>query len=105
MSDLSRPKLHAEYRELRDLLCAWDPIGVMDDPDWPRDEYDCLVAPVLRRLDAGESPESLAAFLETEVRAYFGVEPVTDAARTFAERAEAWYRQRRFGAGPATSST
>jgi hypothetical protein len=103
MSALSRSQLRTRYRELRDLMSVWDPIGVMDDPEWPRDEYDGLVGPVLRRLEAGEAIEALSVFLETEVRAHFGVEPVPGAARAFAERAVAWYRQRWPGTGPVPS--
>ena len=25
------------------LISQWDPIGVMDDPEWPRDEYDSYI--------------------------------------------------------------
>jgi hypothetical protein len=38
------------------LFCEWDPIWVMDDPEWPRDEYDCMVGPCLRLLEEG-APE------------------------------------------------
>jgi hypothetical protein len=37
--------------ELRYLLNRWDPIGVYDEKeDFPPDEYDCLLAPILSRL-------------------------------------------------------
>ncbi len=97
---LTRSELRVRFRELRDLACAWDPIGVMDDPEWPRDEYDCLVGPVLRRLEAGDAVDAVAAFLEREVRDHFGLEPVPGAARAFAERAAAWYGERWPGTGP-----
>jgi hypothetical protein len=42
--------------ELRYLLNRWDPIGVYDEKeDFPPDEYDCLLAPILSRLAAGTS--------------------------------------------------
>jgi hypothetical protein len=40
----------------------------MDDPAWPRDEYDCLVGPVLRHLEAGDAPEVIVAFLTSELK-------------------------------------
>jgi hypothetical protein len=38
----------------------WDPIGVMDDPDWPRDEYDSYIGEVHGFLERGESEEFIA---------------------------------------------
>ena len=51
MGALSKEQSRVRWAELRRLLCEWDPIGVMDDPEWPRDEYDCMIGPVLRLLE------------------------------------------------------
>ena len=49
---------------IRDVLVNdWDPIGVMDDPDWPRDEYDSYIGQIHAFLERGESAEFLARHL------------------------------------------
>ena len=45
------------------LVNHWDPIGVMDDPEWPRDEYDSYIGELYRYLVRGESPEFIARHL------------------------------------------
>jgi len=69
----SKVELRERYRELRELVNRWDPIGVMDDPEWPRDEYECLVGPVLRRLEEGAPVSALAAFPRGELTDHFGL--------------------------------
>lgn len=54
-------KVMAAIREI--LISEWDPIGVMNDPDWPRDEYDAYVGQVYRLLEQGDSAESIARYL------------------------------------------
>jgi hypothetical protein len=41
----------------------WDPIGVVDDPEWPRDEYDSYIAQVYDMLTRNESTEFIARHL------------------------------------------
>ena len=45
------------------LIRDWDPIGVMDDPEWPRDEYDSYIGEIYRYLSRGESAEFIARHL------------------------------------------
>jgi hypothetical protein len=45
------------------LVNDWDPIGVMSDPDWPRDEYDSYIGQIHSFLERGESAEFLARHL------------------------------------------
>lgn len=59
---------------VRDVLNAWDPIGVIED-GVPADEYDCLIAPVLQRLAAGADAAGIAAFLRSELAGHFGLDP------------------------------
>ena len=94
MVRLSRAELRLRFRELRALLDAWDPIGVLDDPDWPRGEYECLVGPVLRMLESGASAAALADFLRAEVRDHFGVDPAWRPPEPVAEGLVTWYRAR-----------
>lgn len=97
---LSRAELRQRHRELRDLVNEWDPIGVMDDPTWPRDEYECLVGPLLRRLEAGATADEVAAYLHAELTGHFGLSTPLTQCREWAAAATAWYRAR----WPATES-
>jgi hypothetical protein len=45
------------------LVAGWDPIGVMDDPEWPRDEYDSYIGQIYAMLARDESAESIARHL------------------------------------------
>ena len=54
-------------------MCDCDPIGVMGDPTWPRDEYDDIIGPVLRFLERDASIEELQAYLEKELTEHFGI--------------------------------
>lgn len=59
-------KARAEYitKAIRQILIRhWDPIGVMDDPEWPRDEYDSYIGEIYRYLARGESAEFIARHL------------------------------------------
>ncbi|GAA2540339.1 hypothetical protein [Pseudonocardia hydrocarbonoxydans] len=59
---------------VRDVLNAWNPIGVIEH-GVPADEYDCLIAPLLRRLAAGADAAGIAAFLRAELAGHFGLDP------------------------------
>ena len=45
------------------LVTEWDPIGVMNDPEWPRDEYDAYIGEIYKFLARGESEEFIARHL------------------------------------------
>ena len=47
----------------RILVSDWDPIGVMDDPEWPRDEYDSYIGDLYSFIQRGESVEFIARHL------------------------------------------
>jgi hypothetical protein len=97
---LSKSDLRSRTRELRDLVNSWDPIGVMADPDWPRDEYDCLVSPLLRNLEAQASAESIAATLHAELTGHFGLDTSLEQCRAWARDAIGWYASRWPGSEP-----
>jgi hypothetical protein len=42
---------------------VWDPLGVMPDPDWPRDEYDGYIGRVFELLVTGGSDEEIMDYL------------------------------------------
>jgi hypothetical protein len=77
--------------ELRDLLNEWDPIGVMAEPDWPRNEYDALIEPLRERLEAGTSEGELEIYLEKYVRGHMGLESDVDRESRLATRLVEWY--------------
>jgi hypothetical protein len=66
-------KLRANEIEnsIREILASeWDPIGVMSDPEWPRDEYDSYITRIYNALARGESAEYIAAdlcFIEDKI--------------------------------------
>jgi hypothetical protein len=79
--------------DLRDLLYEWDPIGVAPEPDWPRDEYDDLLDPLLTRLRAGATAGELAVLLEEAVSGHIGLEVDVDREERFAQRLVEWWAQ------------
>jgi hypothetical protein len=87
------PKRHQRLRklakDLHHLIDAWDPVGLLKTGA-PTDEYECLVGPILTRLERGEPSAQLATWLQAHIADHFGV-PSTDA-RAFAEKACAWHR-------------
>jgi hypothetical protein len=78
--------------EMRYLLNRWDPIGIYDaDLDFPPDEYDCLISPILSRLAHRDSRASLSEYLWHEIEDHFGLDPVQCGTDRFADRLLAWY--------------
>jgi hypothetical protein len=45
----------------------WDPIGVMDDPTWPRDEYDGYIGHMFELLTSNASDQQISEYLEWSV--------------------------------------
>ncbi len=89
------PPRHLElYHAIDEILWRdWDPIGVMGDTDWPRDEYDCLLSPLLRRLEQGCPEAEIAAYLEKEIKDHFGLDPSYYNFGSVASRLIEWYRK------------
>jgi len=88
---LEKHELRRRWSELRELVNAWDPIGVIGIGA-PLDEYDCLIGPLLRMLESGESDKAIVAYLHREGTEHFGV--VLHNADAFAVQAKDWYEQR-----------
>ncbi len=78
-------------RELQEILFAeWDPIGLRDMSDAPRDEYDHYAGQIARRLRAGATPDELAAVLDG-FRGDMGLEPEPEPPLELARRIHDWY--------------
>jgi hypothetical protein len=60
-------QLEQQLAQLRVLWCEWDPIGVLDDPDWPRDEYDDYLRPTWKMLESGAGVGAIAQYLNSVV--------------------------------------
>lgn len=88
---LSKQESRMRWRELRQLVNQWDPIGLIS-MGAPEDEYECVVGPVLRMLESSESPGAISSYLEAEFAEHFGMPGVT--AFEFANQAIEWYRER-----------
>ncbi|MFD9499889.1 hypothetical protein [Streptomyces sp. NPDC060035] len=74
--------------DLRHLLNEWDPIGVADDS---QDEYDCMLAPMLRRLRGGAKETEIGEFLRHEVEEHFGLDSLGLRPEAMATRVVAWW--------------
>lgn len=88
---LSKRELRERSAQLRALMCEWDPIGVMSDPRWPRDEYDCLVGPLLTLVVSGASEKEIAGHLRKEIDEHFGLAPDNYDFTEIARRVHRWF--------------
>jgi hypothetical protein len=92
---LSHKELKAEYAKqqeaLREFWNAFDPIGVMDDPDWPRDEYDRYLPQTLRLLKDRAGTLALARYVENMARDEMDMPVSHQAAIDCARKLEAWF--------------
>lgn len=81
----------AEVEELRSLLNQWDPIGCAPPPD----EYDCLLLPLLSKLQSGSNEEFVTRFLDREMSDHFGMDPNSCGTADFAKKVVTWYSGRK----------
>jgi hypothetical protein len=91
---LLKQQVRAEAAELRAILCDWDPIGVMDDPEWPRDEYDCMLGPLMRLLKEEAEVGRIADYLQAEITGHFGLSGGCYSFVDIAGRLKAWSAER-----------
>jgi hypothetical protein len=84
----TKANLRKRWVELRALVNTWDPIGLIE-AGAPEDEYECVVAPLLRMLEERTSEAMMSSFLSREFDEHFGV-AVKDPS-DFVRRAAAWY--------------
>ena len=91
---LSKEQSRARWRELQDLVLSWDPIGVAAIPDWPRDEYNCLIDPVMRMLERNATSHEIAAALIATVQDHMGLDADPAEVAQFAAKAKVWYAER-----------
>ena len=85
---LTKEKSRQRWSELRALLNKWDFIGVV--PDGGQTEYDCLIGPLMRRLESGQSAKDLAHFLGQQIPDHFGLDEVRGIAE-FSSKVKIWF--------------
>ncbi|MFD8888804.1 hypothetical protein ACFV0H_41050 [Streptomyces erythrochromogenes] len=78
----------ATENELRRLINEWDPIGVADSV---RDEYDCMLPPLLGRLRGGAGRTEIAEFLQHELEDHFGLASPCPRPDAIAARLVTWW--------------
>ena len=98
MRRLAKPDSRERWRQARDLWNEFDPIGVMGQADWPRDEYESYLGQSLRLLEQDASLEDIAKYLAFVTLEHMGLSdtPQFEASRrTFAKRLRDWYAEKR----------
>ena len=73
IKQLAKQQYRRRFSELRDLWCQRDPIGVMDQPNWPRDEYDTYVGRSMRMLESNATDDEFTEYLNYIVGEYIGL--------------------------------
>src|SRR2546428_10632818 len=88
---LSRRELKQRSSELNALMHDWDPIGVMRDPNWPRDEYEWLVGPLLTLLESGATEAEIGSRLRKGIVEYLGLSPEHYDFSAMGARVRVWF--------------
>lgn len=83
-----RPGTDVSENDLRHLLNKWDPIGVAGEV---RDEYDCMLVPLLKRLRSGAGQAEIGEFLRHELEDHFGITPLPSEPEAMAARVMSWW--------------
>jgi hypothetical protein len=65
----------------------------MDDPDWPRDEYDCLAGPLLTLLQSDADDDEIVSYLRKEIDEHFGLSPDHYDFLAVAARLRTWFER------------
>ncbi len=59
------------YMAVREILIDWDPIGALEDPDCPKDEYDSYIPEICKILansnDLAELRQKLNSIVEEKM--------------------------------------
>ncbi len=97
MEQAGDKEMKDERKELREILNRWDPIGVyqMTGVEWPEDEYDSYVEPLLCQLRLGKSVEQLTQYLGALVTNLIGTEAAPRKTEQCAKEAFEWFHRRR----------
>ena len=69
---LTKREVRERVRELNALMADWDPTGVIADSHAPRDEYECLVGPLLTLLQSGAGEPAIRRYLSDNLSSTLG---------------------------------
>lgn len=84
--------------ELRGFLLQWNPIlGDPEEGSLPADEYDCMIAPLLRLLRTGVAVDEVIALVRAVMTDHFGIDPEGDPEQQLAARIVRWWSRREAG--------
>ncbi len=61
---------------LREVLNELDFIGIYPSLGGPKDEYDCMIYPILSRLYAQATKEQIEKYLIGELSEHFGIDDI-----------------------------
>lgn len=87
---LSKENSRRRWRELRDAVNDWDPIGLIE-LGAPKDEYECLVGPLMRMLENENSPTEIGNYLKQHIPDHFGVS-LPEGIQGFTEEIFKWFQ-------------
>jgi hypothetical protein len=97
INDPDRPankhRTRESRRQLRELLLAWDAIGVAGAPE-AADEYDCMLSPLMHQLHEGADEVKIREWLSDEVQEHFGMRTDPDREGLLANQIVDWWRRR-----------
>jgi hypothetical protein len=88
---LTKRELKERVRELNTLMADWDPTGVIGESHAPRDEYECLVGPLLTLLQSGANEVAIGRYLSKQLVEHFGVSANQKDVAAVAARVHRWF--------------
>lgn len=91
MKRLDKELSRKRWAELRALWNAYDPVGVMDNPNATREAYEAYIGPMLSLLESGASVPRIVRYLYT-VNDQIGPPFDAEEATQFAVRAKNWFQ-------------
>lgn len=80
-------RTRALQEQLTERLLAWGPLGF----GFTREDYDCLISPLMHRLHDGEDSAALTAWLSHQLADHFGLGDADRGQRRFASELMTWW--------------
>jgi hypothetical protein len=84
-------KKHSTPEELNHLLNEWDPIGVLPLKGGPKDEYQCLIGPLLSLLNKKVDKKEIVTFLNKQLTDHMGLDPQYSKPEEFIDKLLDWW--------------
>ncbi len=90
---LEKLESRKRWSELRDLWNEFDPIGVMGDLEWPRDEYESYCGTSMRLLEQNAENKELEAYVRSALD-NMGIGASDDAIQNFVKKLKIWFQEK-----------